>query len=310
MSPPKRARSYYCGKCGKPGHNSRSCGKKKTEKRTRKPRKTYTCSICGGSGHNKKTCSNPPNPEAVARAKTGSIEEGYPGLINLLGTMSDSDLAKKYKISRELIRQFRGYFGVKRYTQDSVPYLDLLGTEFDTVIAKRFGVSSATVGQHRRSLGIPSKMETDQIETTRRIEQHLDLLGTVSDTKIAKMCDVTPQAVYTYRKRHNIETEVPGGWYWKCPDPEVTAAQIASLYREGLLDEEIAEEVGRTLPTVRGYLHKMGLPTQSERRRVTERDKKRILKSYRRTRSFVRTSIDTGWSTNTVRKVVLKERGE
>lgn len=62
-----------CGKCGKPGHNARTCGraksqvagpKKVTKKRKQKrkaskkagARKQYQCSVCGGLGHNARTC--------------------------------------------------------------------------------------------------------------------------------------------------------------------------------------------------------------------------------------------------------------
>jgi len=45
-----------CGKCGKSGHNARTCGKsgKPTVKRARA--RQNTCGKCGGKGHNARTC--------------------------------------------------------------------------------------------------------------------------------------------------------------------------------------------------------------------------------------------------------------
>lgn len=40
-----------CGKCGKYGHNQRTCGKPKKQ-----PKRVTTCKFCGICGHNIVTC--------------------------------------------------------------------------------------------------------------------------------------------------------------------------------------------------------------------------------------------------------------
>ena len=47
--------SKRCKKCGKLGHNSRTCGRKLIKKE--KTRKPTVCSICGLEGHNSRTCT-------------------------------------------------------------------------------------------------------------------------------------------------------------------------------------------------------------------------------------------------------------
>ena len=45
--------SKRCKKCGKLGHNSRTCGKERVEKKKKGVR---ICSNCGEEGHNVRTC--------------------------------------------------------------------------------------------------------------------------------------------------------------------------------------------------------------------------------------------------------------
>ena len=43
-----------CKRCGKEGHNSRTCSQVK--KVITKKKRKYVCKLCGGQGHSKKTC--------------------------------------------------------------------------------------------------------------------------------------------------------------------------------------------------------------------------------------------------------------
>lgn len=90
--PETKSTGRKCGKCGKPGHNARTCGKQKkapAKKRPAPPKKVvkkkrrgkkaptkarrgrkkavgrtqYRCGICEGLGHNARTCDKRP-PEA------------------------------------------------------------------------------------------------------------------------------------------------------------------------------------------------------------------------------------------------------
>jgi len=49
-----------CSKCGKKGHNSRSCPnppKKEKPKKTSSVKRQITCKICGKKGHNSRSCA-------------------------------------------------------------------------------------------------------------------------------------------------------------------------------------------------------------------------------------------------------------
>jgi hypothetical protein len=49
----KSGKTRICKTCGKPGHNSRTCG---TEKALKATKNLKQCSYCCGFGHNKRTC--------------------------------------------------------------------------------------------------------------------------------------------------------------------------------------------------------------------------------------------------------------
>lgn len=53
-----------CQKCGKLGHNARTCGK---EKVAYQPTFQRQCGICQGFGHNARTCTGTPQVETVKR---------------------------------------------------------------------------------------------------------------------------------------------------------------------------------------------------------------------------------------------------
>ena len=281
MSSSKKTRKYACRTCGKIGHNSRTCGApKKVYKRTGKRGRPV--------------------------GSTKPVETRYPGIFELLGKVTDGVLAEKYNVSRQTIYNIRkangipGYYKRKNRMSEVDP--SRLGTEYDSVIAEELGVHVTLVAHHRRKLGIPSKQETDRRAIDEKIEKHYDLLGKVTDSEIAEMCGVRSHQVYSYRKARNIETAVARGWHSpQCIGREKAEERIAALFKEEKSDKEIAEELGLHSKTVQGYRCKMGLYRLP---RVTEADEKRILKSYRKSRSYLKTVEDTGWSYNAVRRVV------
>lgn len=56
----KKGKVRVCRKCGTPGHNARTCGKKNTPAPvtvgTKLAKRTVTCKKCGGKGHQARTC--------------------------------------------------------------------------------------------------------------------------------------------------------------------------------------------------------------------------------------------------------------
>lgn len=51
---PRGSSGRVCGKCGGSGHNSRTCGKKRSQTPSKKG--TRKCGKCGEQGHNSRTC--------------------------------------------------------------------------------------------------------------------------------------------------------------------------------------------------------------------------------------------------------------
>lgn len=299
------ARKYICRNCNEPGHNKRTCPL--PLRKDVKPSVTR-CGNCGEAGHNSRTCGNalaPPKPKKPKDRRKLNIEEKYPGLSALVGTKPDSELGRQYGVSRETIRLIRMRLGVPTYSPMGDIDVNLLGTMTDGDLAKKYGRNKASITVYRRRLGIASFRERQKNEVTERIEEHLDLLGKISDPEFAKLCGVGAAKVFHYRQRHGIKTEIKAGpWSY---NGEETMRRVVELYEKGLSDEEIAAELGRTPRTIGNYRWRLGLGSTGSRRRMTEEDKKRVLKVYRRTRSVRRTAEDTGWSRGAVSRLVKKE---
>jgi hypothetical protein len=237
----------------------------------------YHCGICGEKGHNARTCPFPdtrtPPPKTRGRV---SLERQHPGLTSMLGVKTDSFVAQQYGLSRQRINQIRKGLGIdaSQPPLNMTPQMEsLLGTASDSVLAARWGVSTHTVCRLRTKLGIACWSRTDEID--RALEPYLDDIGRISDPKIARMAGVSAKAVFGYRRRHGIKTEVLSPAH---PDfKPLDKGLIATLYREGYSDEEIAARVGstkRSIATIRSrsrLVSRKGRPAKTAPRKESTR---------------------------------------
>lgn len=79
---------------------------------------------------------------------------------NLLGVISDREIAKRYSIASSSVREARKRRGIKTSNHphtckyNAVEYEGLLGKILDSQIAKMYNVTKQAVGENRRRLGI------------------------------------------------------------------------------------------------------------------------------------------------------------
>jgi len=74
----------------------------------------------------------------------------------LLGTMTDTALAKKLGVRMDMVTRWRKRAGIPRYMeQRQTTALPLLGTMKDIDLAKKLGVTGATIRRWRKEAGIP-----------------------------------------------------------------------------------------------------------------------------------------------------------
>lgn len=133
--------------------------------------------------------------------------------IALLGTMSDSKLAKQLCISTRAVYAKRTKLGIGslNHKGDWTPEnLALLGTMFDAELGEKMGIGSGAVSQKRNKLGIASYGPSHKSVV---IPSSIDAdLGKLSDAVIAKSIGVSITSVVKYRKRKGIKTsyKTPG----------------------------------------------------------------------------------------------------
>lgn len=115
--------------------------------------------------------------------------------IQPLGEMTDAEIARQLKVSRERVRQVRSKRGIPKYVEPDPEWLEELGTRFDAEIARENGIATSTVSRQRAKLGID------------RALTHWDqepLLGEVPDSVLAKKYDVCNMVVAQARWTRDI----------------------------------------------------------------------------------------------------------
>lgn len=129
-------------------------------------------------------------------------------MLSELGTMPDSKLAKKYRISKQSISNKRKELGIPSHRKVSnkwnplinwTPELDaLVGTMPDVKLAEQLGVSHHVVFMRRVNLGIPKfSVWTDTA---------ISLLGTMTDKDLAELLGVHETTVRCKRLQHGISS--------------------------------------------------------------------------------------------------------
>lgn len=178
-----------------------------------------------------------------------TVEYNHPGLLDLLGTMTDREVGERYNLSRQRIHQIRLKLNVRPYTvpiELTSEQIAKLGTKTDADLASLWGVAASTVSRIRTSLSIEAY--SPWLNYNKLLEPYASIIGKLSDPKIAELAGVTTRVVFEYRKLNNIDTEVITPTH-KDFSP-VDRNTLAQLFELGLSDEEIASVLGSTKGTV------------------------------------------------------------
>jgi hypothetical protein len=167
--------------------------------------------------------------------------------VQLLGTMTDIDLAKQLGSTPYWVRKKRYELGIEPYQmpeeaalrerRSNIVWTDeeiaLLGTKSDPEIAKLLGVHPASVTLKRKKMGIAPSIEMDACEWT---TQMLGLLGEVSDNFIGREYGISPITVKVKRLELGIP---PVGKTMLEPPPELPLDVIELIGKKP--DKQLAD---------------------------------------------------------------------
>jgi hypothetical protein len=123
-------------------------------------------------------------------------------LLPLLGKVKDAELARKFGVSRERIRQYRTKYNVekcpKQHREWSKEEIQLLGTVTDREVSEICHIAISEVSRKRNELGIKPfcLFSWDK--------KSIALLGTMSDAELAKKLNTKTNTVYYKRTTLNI----------------------------------------------------------------------------------------------------------
>ena len=182
----------------------------------------------------------------------------------ILGTMSDGDVARKLQVPRTQVSHRRKQLGIapfdrKKTVRWTKAKLELLGKEPDQLLARQWGYSSQVVALKRESLGIPHSAHVARIWT----DEELALLGVITDPQLAKKIGISPRSVAHKRQELGIPaTQTAGPYNWKKRD----------LARLGKMpDDELAIELGLSDSFVAQKRRQLGIhPFRSSDQRWTD----------------------------------------
>lgn len=177
-----------------------------------------------------------------------NIEDKYPGIRTAMAEMNNTEVGKKYGISRERVRQLRSRFSIPAPNNDIIwteEHIKLLGKQPDLALARQWGMHNHVVRRKRLTLGIPAYNTEDRYAKLRPFE---DLIGKLSDRKLARMANVNWSIVADLRKEKGIP---PYHLSPMCKDFQpVDLAEMERLLLAGASDEEIAKKTGRAVESI------------------------------------------------------------
>tara|TARA_R100001594_G_scaffold143083_1_gene190675 strand:+ start:243 stop:1127 length:885 start_codon:yes stop_codon:yes gene_type:complete len=179
-----------------------------------------------------------------------ALDKKYPGIVNKLGTQTDSSIAKQYNISRERVRQFRAMLFLCKVERNPIENLstvdrryldDNLGLMTDKSLAEQLGLKPAVVSQYRKNKNVNS------LGANRRklVLTQKHRLGKDSDSVIARHLNVYTNLVRDVRIELGIQPNPKNNPRWGSVKAirETRNKRISEMYYAGCSDQEIAEEL-------------------------------------------------------------------
>ncbi len=132
--------------------------------------------------------------------------------IDLLGKLSDPNIAQQIGMSSTTVRNMRKQLGIKAKTsssqlQWSKENIALLGSIHDAVLAYHMKVTPATVTKKRTKMNIPIFKSKHKKHWS--IAENRAKLGTMPDSQLAKLLGITTPAIFIKRKQMGIAAFQP-----------------------------------------------------------------------------------------------------
>jgi DNA-binding CsgD family transcriptional regulator len=199
-----------------------------------------------------------PDAEATAHA-----EEKHPGILEKVGVVSDTDIAREYGISRAQVRNIRNRTSKQSPAANvffpnrlDLPQseVDRIGKEPDAKLAKEWGVSASSVCRWRKL----NRIETfENNDAWLKIAAAHDRVGQVSDLKLSLELQVSPHTIMKYRKKHNIKPvrASPASEHFVIVDKD----ELKRLIDEGKSIKEIATHFNRSPACIHAHKKSLGL---------------------------------------------------
>lgn len=175
------------------------------------------------------------------------MEVNWDAYDHLLGTLSDTELARMIGVSTNVVTLRRRSLGIppailEKKLVDWDSYDRLLGSISDVEVSKRIGCPVSQVKARRRHLGIPGY-------SPRRVDwsKHDHLLGTMPDTALAKQLGCSATLVSRRRKKKDIPAF--GSSHQLKKNPEIFWTKWDPLLGQ-INDKELARKAGISVSTV------------------------------------------------------------
>ncbi len=139
------------------------------------------------------------------------LERKYPGISELLGKISDTQIGDKFGITKQAVSLHRKRHKIPSATIHRREQIlatelpNLLGQYSDSVLADQFQISRTLVAALRKNKQISSPEERRKLNFEQIKEEIVPYLGTVHDSFLAEMFEVSVQAVKVWRTKRGIK---------------------------------------------------------------------------------------------------------
>lgn len=200
-------------------------------------------------------------------------------MLELLGTMSDQEVAKRVGVTDSAVNIKRRTLGILSYGKStqankhpwSKKELAMLGKLSDAQVARNIGLSAGVVAAKRRSLGRPiagGKTSRQRLWTKKEIAK----LGKISDVEFSKQFRINRRQV----KEKRYELEIPAFQL----NPEIRQWDTAMLRDIPKLSiSNFAKKYGITHARVLAQRIRLGILTREPRSRWTAEMESELLNS-------------------------------
>ena len=187
----------------------------------------------------------------------------HPGILAMFGVQSDSEIGRKYKLTRARVHQMRSCLGIPAVPRSKLSdeVLQLLKTTPVVELAERTGINYDLLRNTALRKGIKPINSASRVENL--IEPQKHLLGKISDIKFAKLVGLKPNQILNYRHKHGIETSILSPRHKDFV--RTSREKLKELYQIGYTNAQIAKELGISTSYTRTLTKEVGIERKSSR---------------------------------------------